>query len=515
VVVLAAGVVGAVSVPVWRPGLGWAIAALAVIATVARLRRDGPRRERAWPDRLWEMGTAIAATLLVAVAALRSAEWFVALCLVIAVPLAAAGRAGGSGWLGLARGAVAVPLAGARGLASLARDHRPTPGDAVSAAGPATPGPRSAATGGAREGVASQAPGPARAERAPSNPAGPVLRIAVAVAVGGLLVLVFGALFASADAAFAGLVRGWYTGVSAADVVRIVTGFALVAGLAVGLAHVTPAPPSTRDDPPRRLGAPEWAIPIAMLDVLFGVFVWIQLTVLFGGEGYVLGPGGPDYAQYARAGFVQLVWVTVLTLGVLAGLAAWARRNTPAERVLLRGLAGALCLLSLVVVTSALKRMGLYAEAYGFTVPRLLGYVVEAWLGLVFALVIVAGVRLRAPWLPRATVAVGVGLVLALAAVNPEALMARTLLARLDSPYQIDRYYIASLSADAIEAIDRVPEPERSCLLAHLAHELERPDPWYALNLARERARALIARRSVPAMAGCVELGTMKMPVAG
>jgi hypothetical protein len=526
VAVLVAGVVGAVSVPVGRSGIGWPVAALAVIGTVALLRRD-ERPERARSDRLWRVATTVAAGLLVAVAAIRAAEWFVALCLVVAVPLAAAGMAGGRGWFGLVRATIALPLASARGLASLAPATRSAPGDAPPS-GPPSPGPRSAgsaATGATKEGEASQTPGPARApsdtaqgpapaERAPSN-AAPALRIAAAIAVGALLVLVFGALFAAADPAFARLVRGWYAGVSVADVARILVGFALVVGLAVGLAHVRASAPSTGDEPRRRLGAPEWAIPIAMLDILFGVFVWVQITVLFGGEGYVLGPGGPDYAQYARGGFVQLVWVTVLTLGVLAALAVWARRDTPGERALLRGLAGALCVLTLVVVTSALKRMGLYAEAYGFTIPRLLGYVVEAWLGLVFALVIVAGVRLRAAWLPRATVAVGVALLLALATVNPEALMARTLLTRLDGPYQIDRYYLASLSADAIETIDRVPEPERSCLLARLAHELERPDPWYGLNLARERARALIARKPVVvAAAGCVHLGDPKLPVA-
>ena len=33
--------------------------------------------------------------------------------------------------------------------------------------------------------------------------------------------------------------------------------------------------------------------------------------------------------------------------------------------------------------------------------------------------------------------------------------MARTLLARLDGPYPLDRAYIASLSADAVDVIDR------------------------------------------------------------
>ena len=62
---------------------------------------------------------------------------------------------------------------------------------------------------------------------------------------------------------------------------------------------------------------------------------------------------------------------TLLTLGVV-GVAA---RKAPAlgrDRLLLRGVLGALCLLTLVVVASALFRMHVYEEAYGFTRLRLL-----------------------------------------------------------------------------------------------------------------------------------------------
>ena len=58
------------------------------------------------------------------------------------------------------------------------------------------------------------------------------------------------------------------------------------------------------------LEAVEWAIPLVLVDLLFSVFVWVQVTVLFGGHDYVLATGGPDYATYARGGFAQLGVVT-------------------------------------------------------------------------------------------------------------------------------------------------------------------------------------------------------------
>ena len=68
---------------------------------------------------------------------------------------------------------------------------------------------------------------------------------------------------------------------------------------------------------------------------------------------------------------------------------------------------GALCLLTLVVVASALYRMHVYEEAYGFTRLRLLVSVFEGWLGLVVLLVLGAGLRLRGSWVPRAVLLSG------------------------------------------------------------------------------------------------------------
>ncbi len=52
-----------------------------------------------------------------------------------------------------------------------------------------------------------------------------------------------------------------------------------------------------------------------------------------------------------------------------------------ADRLWLRGALGLLCVLTLVVVVSALHRMSLYQQAYGYTRLRLLVDAFEGWLG--------------------------------------------------------------------------------------------------------------------------------------
>lgn len=198
----------------------------------------------------------------------------------------------------------------------------------------------------------------------------------------------------------------------------------------------------------------------------------------------------------------------MISLGLAAGLGGLVRRQTVRQRVLIRVAGGLLCLLTLVIVASALKRMSLYVEVYGSTWLRILSFAGEVFLGLVFLLLLVAGIRLRGAWLPRATATAAVAVLLALVAVNPEAVMARTSIdARQDGSYPVDLDFLDWLSADAVDEILRLPPGDRNCALERLTEDLAEPDPWYEFNLAREHARAVLAGVRV---GPCVEDSTRR-----
>jgi hypothetical protein len=320
-------------------------------------------------------------------------------------------------------------------------------------------------------------------------------RVVLAIGLSLLLAAVLIPLLRSADAVFANLLDSWARHLPGLDGRTIAGALALaVIGLgAAYLAHRGPAHNPSTVERSHPLAGLEWMIPLVVVDVIFAIFVVVQLNVLFGGHDYVQRSGGPDYADYARSGFGQLCAVTLLALGLAAALGALAQRRTPQQRIMIRTVGGLLCALTLVIVASALRRMVLYVDAYGFTWLRLLSFSFEIFLGLVFVLVLAAGVRLRGGWLPRSTAAAAVAVLFALVAVNPEAMMARTTLDRLDGPYPVDFRYIAGLSADAIDEIMRVGPELRECALHELRDELAEPDPWYELNAAREHARAWLA----------------------
>jgi hypothetical protein len=235
----------------------------------------------------------------------------------------------------------------------------------------------------------------------------------------------------------------------------------------------------------------EWLVPLAALNLLFTAFVLVQATALFGGAQLVLNTAGLTYAQYARSGFWQLLVVTGLTLLVLAVAVRYAPRADRTDRVVVRSLLGMLAVLTLVIVASALYRMAVYAQAYGLTRLRVSVFACEVWLGVVFVMVLVAGVRLRARWLPRAVVATGVLTLLALAAIDPD----RTIASYNLSRDRVDTAYLSTLSADATPVLDK-STAHRDCLVSQVYHDIDRQtDRWYEWNLARASARRILDAR--------------------
>jgi hypothetical protein len=233
----------------------------------------------------------------------------------------------------------------------------------------------------------------------------------------------------------------------------------------------------------------EWLVPVLLVDGVFLLFLGAQATVVFGGHDYLQRTTGLTYAEYVHQGFGQLTVATALTLIVVWAAARKAPRAVPADLTWLRGSLGLLCMVTLVVVASALYRMHVYQEAYGFTRLRLLVDVFEGWLGLLVLGVLVAGVRLRAAWLPRAALLGGAGLLLVLAAVDPDAWIAQHNLDRYHATGSVDWAYLQGLSADAVPVLVTLPSGVVECALAG-RESID--DDWLEWNLGRQRAEPLL-----------------------
>jgi hypothetical protein len=314
-----------------------------------------------------------------------------------------------------------------------------------------------------------------------------------ALVTAGLLI-VFGGLFAAADSTFAGLMASLTPDLNPVEVFLRLALAAVLFPLALVWIYTAVAKPRFEGD--ERGARPvvsrfELAIPLGALNLLFAAFIAVQLRVYVGGESYVMETAGLTFAEYARRGFWQLSFVAALVLGVIA-LAAWlAPRRAGADRWTLRLLLGPLCLMSLVVIASALYRMYTYFETFGLTRLRVWVFTVEIWLAVLFVLVLACCWKLRAAWLPRAILASGALALLGLAAADPDALIARY---NIDHEHRLDLAYLRGLSDDAVPALMELSGEERECALGPFAHERgERP--LMAWNLGRHRADGLLAQR--------------------
>lgn len=205
---------------------------------------------------------------------------------------------------------------------------------------------------------------------------------------------------------------------------------------------------------PLTLGVTDVALVLGALNVLFAAFVLVQVGWLFGGEALVLRTTGLTYADYARRGFFELMWVAALLLPVLLGARALVPDPDARTLRIYRRLALSLVVLLGAILLSAGARMRLYVQYYGISTDRLYATAVMTWLAMVFAWLTFTVLRSRPRTFAAGLVASGFAVLLTLNLMNPDALVARANLARgpssLTGSTGPDLRYLASLGGDAV-----------------------------------------------------------------
>lgn len=435
---LGAGLLGGMVLPERALGVGTFLVLLAaggVVLAASRERRD--------PFTLACAGLCV---LLAGTTLLRDAEWIVVPCLLAGAALCVCGVTRGRSLGGFIVAGLMWPFAGVRGLPWLGRTLAVLPG--------------------LGQGMA-------------------LVRTAL-WSLGGLVV--FGALFVSADALVAEWVDATLPDLTLDSFVLRAFVTVAVGGTVLAAAYLALNPPRVDGNGPgtgavaRRY---EWLVPVGVVVAVFAVFLAAQATVVLGGHDYLRRTTGLTYAEYVHEGFAQLTIATALTLLVIWAAGRKAARDTASDRLWLRLALGVLCVETLVVVASALRRMQVYQEAYGFTRLRLMVDVFEGWLGLLVLAVLVSGVALRSRWLPRFALLSGAVALLGLAVANPDAWIARHNLDRYDETGRVDWTYLAGLSDDAVPVLTELTGDARACALGGRESG---GDDWLEWNLGRSRA---------------------------
>lgn len=276
------------------------------------------------------------------------------------------------------------------------------------------------------------------------------------------LLLIFGSLFASADLLFREAVHSLFSVDQLPEYVFKIIRDGLVGLYLLGASWLF----LTRRSGGERLGevrvhTADRTIGVTVLgslNVLFLIFLAFQFVYFFGGQD-VITRHGITYAQYAREGFFQLLAVSglvfLLTLGVYFG-------NEMRDK-LFRMLTLLLVGQTAVVIASAVSRMMLYIDAYGFTVARVWALAIILWIALVlFGVFFAALSRVRFTFVVRVTAVAALCAGALMISANIEGRVAQANVERYVSgrTTQMDIPYLVSLDAPAVPALVRLVQSQ-------------------------------------------------------
>ncbi|MDR7087833.1 signal transduction histidine kinase [Aeromicrobium panaciterrae] len=419
------------------------LAAGGVLFAASRKRRDR-----------FTMACALLCVALSSITIIRDAEWIAVLCMVAGAGLCAVGLVGGNSFRAFVISVFAWPLSGLRGLPWLGRTLRALSGR------------------------------------------GNKLALVRTVVISIIAITVFALLFSSADALFAEWVGALVPDIGSEDFgLRVFIAIAIGGVVLAGSYLALNPPEADRADSVARPVANrfEWLAPVLVVDAVFVLFLVAQAAVIFGGDDYLERTTGLTYADYVHQGFGQLTVATALTLLVVWAASRKAPRETAEDRMWIRISLGLLCALTLVVVASALYRMDVYQDAYGFTALRVLVDVFEGWLGVLVIATMVGGLALKASWLPRFGLFSGIGMLLALALINPEGWVAKQNIERFEATGKIDWTYLQTLSDDALPTLATLPDDQVLCALTSDYGKSD--NDWLEWNVGRARANSVFDKQ--------------------
>lgn len=243
------------------------------------------------------------------------------------------------------------------------------------------------------------------------------------------------------------------------------------------------------------IGFIESATVLALVNLLFSAFAWIQFAFLFSGEA-LRTMNYEAYREYVRRGFGELLAVALLTMALILGLKWLAWKETRREARIFNALSTIMVLLAMVLLVSAFMRM-VFWEGIEFYINTELRIYVRwfiLWLGILFAWMLLT------LWIKRDRFAIGafiaaLGFFVTINLANPDADVAAHNLKRND---ELATRYLYLLSDDAVPALvaglDQTTGYVRATLVSNLEYRLSHLEndhnrhEWPAFHLSRWQA---------------------------
>lgn len=229
------------------------------------------------------------------------------------------------------------------------------------------------------------------------------------------------------------------------------------------------------------------------LNIVYLLFVIVQFKYFFSETLEV----GYTYAEYARRGFFELLFVAMLNLLIISTVISFAEMASKAIKMIIRVMLTLLVFFSGVMLYSAFIRLFMYEEAYGFTFTRVLAH------SFMIFLLIILGYSLLRIWIERLSlvrfyIISAIMFYTVINTVQLDSFVVEQNLQRYNDTGKIDIYYLNSLSYDGVEGLVKLYKlnPDYPGLKGILQNRKQEAwmgeEKWNAINFSRRDAEQLL-----------------------
>ncbi|MCP4138549.1 MAG: DUF4173 domain-containing protein [bacterium] len=246
---------------------------------------------------------------------------------------------------------------------------------------------------------------------------------------------------------------------------------------------------------------------LVVINCIYLFFALIQFKYLFGGNSHIQ-LNGIVYASYARKGFFELLFITIINITLLLSFFSKAKDDSKIQFNVVRVLLSVLVGVTTVILVSAFYKMYLYEAAYGFTYLR---FFTHAFMILLFVLFLLT---LYSIWVKRFSLVKGylVTIILFYTALNYVNVDKRIMNANIDryrETEKIDIDYLSKLSFDAIPGLVEFTESLNTTVESYTRDLMEEKlrgrkrtmketNPWQSFNVSRYQAANALERIKIP-----------------
>ncbi len=240
-------------------------------------------------------------------------------------------------------------------------------------------------------------------------------------------------------------------------------------------------------------------ISVMLISILaiYTMFAIIQFKYLFAGASL---PADLSYAQYARRGFFELLFLSFINIGLILTIIYLVRNNSNSSNSskLIKILMLYLCAITIMLLVSSFYRMALYNNEYGFTELRILVviFLIFEAIGLLVTFYYIIK--------PKFNILAFYSVVclifyLTVNVINLDYIIAKE---NIDMHYEgkdLDVHYLYRLSADAAPQMKRLLD-DNDIFIQRMAQDyFEKIDyqatytkDWRSFNLSRDKALKII-----------------------